>query len=237
MTNTPDIYNTTEPIDALYALVLIKPPSTSYRLRRDEQRPYPPNEPMLVRDDSDTLAGTCWTEQFHSVNEGPLAKNQVPVSRFEGHFTSQMSLSGSGTDSSTRMVYTLPGNYMNHVPDDDFNCFTSASVSPNIGNSAETLLIVNGKGRQAKEERSHPTLSFRIRPKPSYTCTHRGCNTQFTRIYDLHRHCRSRHAGEAKFPCRDAECERANRKFPRKDKRDEHERNIHGRFRASLNVQ
>jgi hypothetical protein len=58
-------------------------------------------------------------------------------------------------------------------------------------------------------------------------CHHENCNKTFGRIHELHRHNRSVHEKRSTFHCRHAACERAHRGFPRKDKRDDHERKMH----------
>ena len=72
-----------------------------------------------------------------------------------------------------------------------------------------------------------PGISFRTVMKPAYECTFPGCNKQYARVADLQRHYRGSHNGLKPFKCRFEGCERAVRGFPRKDKRDDHERTVH----------
>lgn len=71
-------------------------------------------------------------------------------------------------------------------------------------------------------------LQFRTITKTAYLCTFKRCNKQFTRIYDLRRHHEGVHERKASFPCSWINCRRHVEAFTRKDKRDEHERKIHG---------
>lgn len=77
-------------------------------------------------------------------------------------------------------------------------------------------------------------LRVRTVTKKSYVCTYQQCNKEFSRIYDLHRHRRGIHERQAQFSCRYAGCPREVRAFPRKDKRDEHEKKIHGTIHGNL---
>lgn len=80
-----------------------------------------------------------------------------------------------------------------------------------------------------QNEFSHATsMSYRTETRRSYICTFRNCNKCFSRIYDLHRHHRGAHDKRIQFNCRHSGCPRNTRGFPRKDKRDEHERKVHG---------
>lgn len=94
-----------------------------------------------------------------------------------------------------------------------------------------------GRERRAlspEKRKLQAKLCFRTETKKTYVCTYHHCNERFTRIYDLHRHHRGVHEGEANFRCRYTGCLRAVKAFPRKDKRNEHERKIHGCGVASL---
>lgn len=107
------------------------------------------------------------------------------------------------------------------------NCIKDSS-----GNAIEALVRCQEKALLPGEKNPPAGLCFRTETRTAYICTFQHCNKQFTRIYDLHRHHRGIHEGKAKFPCRFAGCSRAVKAFPRKDKRDEHERKIHGRVIA-----
>lgn len=62
----------------------------------------------------------------------------------------------------------------------------------------------------------------------SVVCTYNSCGSQFRRRWDLTRHHRAVHLRAGIFVCGSTGCIRATKGFPRKDKRDEHERNVHG---------
>jgi hypothetical protein len=69
--------------------------------------------------------------------------------------------------------------------------------------------------------------SFRVETKKVFICTYENCNKQYSRKPDLHRHHRGVHLQDQRFKCRVNSCERAIRGFPRRDKRDMHERKMH----------
>jgi hypothetical protein len=62
----------------------------------------------------------------------------------------------------------------------------------------------------------------------SWICTISSCAKRFTRYQDLSRHQNSTHFHLQPFFCRSPGCLRRRRGFPRKDKRDGHERKVHG---------
>ena len=62
-----------------------------------------------------------------------------------------------------------------------------------------------------------------------FVCTYHGCNEEMSRSYDLQRHYGSIHSGLRPHKCRIEGCKRAVDGFPRKDKRNDHERKVHGR--------
>lgn len=61
-----------------------------------------------------------------------------------------------------------------------------------------------------------------------YICKYNECNIHFTRISDLKRHHKAQHERLYEFSCRFHGCPRVKRGFKRKDKRNEHERKVHG---------
>jgi hypothetical protein len=70
-------------------------------------------------------------------------------------------------------------------------------------------------------------ISFRIETKTVYVCTYGDCNRKYSRMPDLRRHYRGSHLEDRRFKCRALGCERAVRGFPRRDKRDVHEKKMH----------
>jgi hypothetical protein len=70
-------------------------------------------------------------------------------------------------------------------------------------------------------------IPHRIETKRVYICTHGDCNKKYSRMPDLRRHYRGSHLDDRRFKCRALGCERATRGFPRRDKRDDHEKKMH----------
>lgn len=70
-------------------------------------------------------------------------------------------------------------------------------------------------------------ISFRTETKTVYVCTYSDCNKKYSRMPDLRRHYRGSHLEDRRFKCRALGCERAIRGFPRRDKRDIHEKKMH----------
>ncbi|KAK4222447.1 hypothetical protein QBC38DRAFT_81903 [Podospora fimiseda] len=63
-----------------------------------------------------------------------------------------------------------------------------------------------------------------------FKCNFNNCGRSFTRKADANRHYKLKHevTGRDSFLCQWEGCERRLRGFSRKDKRDEHERKVHG---------
>jgi hypothetical protein len=70
-------------------------------------------------------------------------------------------------------------------------------------------------------------MSFRVETRRVYVCTHEDCDKKYSRMLDLRRHDREAHQDDRRFKCRALGYERAVRGFPRRDKRDIHERKMH----------
>ncbi|KAI4639507.1 uncharacterized protein J4E78_010918 [Alternaria triticimaculans] len=70
-------------------------------------------------------------------------------------------------------------------------------------------------------------IPFRVEIKRVYICTHTGCDKKYSRMPDLRRHYRGSHLDDRRFLCRALGCERAIHGFPRRDKRDVHEKKMH----------
>ncbi|KAK7708838.1 hypothetical protein SLS57_008899 [Botryosphaeria dothidea] len=82
----------------------------------------------------------------------------------------------------------------------------------------------------APDPQSAPAWEMR---NDKYFCLHAGCrNPSFKRLGDLERHQNNVHTQTKSFWCRSDDCDRG-RPFPRKDKRNEHERRVHGIARGS----
>jgi hypothetical protein len=71
------------------------------------------------------------------------------------------------------------------------------------------------------------TIPFRVETKKVYICCHGDCNKKYSRMPDLCRHHRGVHQNDRRFKCRVFACEPAIRGFPRRDKRDAHEKKMH----------
>jgi hypothetical protein len=73
-----------------------------------------------------------------------------------------------------------------------------------------------------------PDIPYRIETKQIYVCTYQNCNREYGREPDLRRHYRGAHLRDETYKCRNPTCGRARRGFPRRDKRNDHERKVHG---------
>lgn len=76
--------------------------------------------------------------------------------------------------------------------------------------------------------KSHQEAKFRTEVRRIFICTFDGCEKEFGRRPELYRHHRNVHLKSTPFYCYDIACGRFVRGFPRSDKRNEHERKIHG---------
>jgi hypothetical protein len=104
-----------------------------------------------------------------------------------------------------------------------------STAPPNFDLPPEnTLPIPFGFEHDEIASTSPPDLCYRTETKKIYVCTYKKCNKRFNRIHELHRHHRGTHEKILPFPCRTDGCARAKRGFPRKDKRNDHERKMHG---------
>jgi hypothetical protein len=73
-----------------------------------------------------------------------------------------------------------------------------------------------------------PELRYRRESSGCFTCVLDNCHKRISRLSDLPRHYESRHVRSNQYTCRASPlCPRALRGFPRKDKRDDHERKVH----------
>lgn len=71
------------------------------------------------------------------------------------------------------------------------------------------------------------TIPYRI--ETTYACLAPSCNKKYSRKPDLIRHYRGAHLHDQRHKCRVPGCERSTRGFPRRDKRDDHERKVQKR--------
>lgn len=73
-------------------------------------------------------------------------------------------------------------------------------------------------------------VSFRIEKIQVHKliCTYQDCGKKFSRLPELRRHHRGTHQGHRPYRCRAQSCRRSIDGFPRRDKRDDHERKVHG---------
>ncbi|KAF4541801.1 C2H2 domain containing protein [Lasiodiplodia theobromae] len=105
---------------------------------------------------------------------------------------------------------------------------TGATPSFYVGGQprAGVAAAVRPIGSNEDSERSTAGSTWEMRDN-KYFCLHPGCrNPSFKRLGDLERHQNNVHAQTKFFWCRYSGCERG-RSFPRKDKRNEHERKVH----------
>jgi hypothetical protein len=72
-------------------------------------------------------------------------------------------------------------------------------------------------------------IPFRIETKRVYICIFQNCNKRYGRLPELRRHQRGAHLDDRRWKCRITGCDRTTRGFPRRDKRDDHERKVHQR--------
>ncbi|KAF2241685.1 hypothetical protein BU26DRAFT_524849 [Trematosphaeria pertusa] len=120
--------------------------------------------------------------------------------------------------------------------DDNFKCGGIQHLEPCPEISTSEAFCASSIEPHFDQRASQPScfgtepadLWYRTETRTSYICLYPNCNKRFSRIYDLRRHHRGKHEGTAEFTCRYPGCRRGIRGFPRKDKRDDHERKIHG---------
>ena len=126
----------------------------------------------------------------------------------------------------------FPSNDAFSVPNvalDQSPLINAPSVPPSLGLPPGNTMPTLFDFRTAETvSESTPNLCYRTETKKIYICTYKNCNKRFNRIHELHRHHRGIHKKILPFPCRTDGCERAKKGFPRKDKRNDHERKIHG---------
>ena len=148
-----------------------------------------------------------------------------------GDFGVTLSLSGS-----TR---TTPDGYglvptVHDSRETDPAMLQGANTKRNATSSGCRNIVIAREIASHKETRNSTTptgnagdIPFRVETKRVYICTHTGCNKKYSRMPDLRRHYRGSHLEDRRFNCRALGCERAIRGFPRRDKRDVHEKKMH----------
>lgn len=73
---------------------------------------------------------------------------------------------------------------------------------------------------------------IRVETKKVFVRTYKDCNTRFSRKPELQRHFKGTHKREYLYLCRTFGCYRSVRGFPRREKRHDHEKSMHGATRA-----
>ena len=109
------------------------------------------------------------------------------------------------------------------LPDDCFVTQETVPLQPTYQACSPTLTRLD----ELKSPLAAADISFRTETKTVYVCTYGYCNKKYSRMPDLRRHYRGSHLEERRFICRALGCERAIRGFPRRDKRDTHEKEMH----------
>lgn len=102
----------------------------------------------------------------------------------------------------------------------------AAASPPTLHHQAATSIVT-----PLSEFRTLPLLSdihFSKLSNRDWLCTFSECGRHFTRCSDLARHHKTMHLRLESFFCRFTSCRRHQRGFPRKDKRNCHERTVHG---------
>jgi len=103
--------------------------------------------------------------------------------------------------------------------------------------SRDALAVTVGECGIPRPSLAEPSLSYEKLDTKSFRCTYGECEshfTRFTRFRDLQRHHRSKHIPKEILAdphfCRFLDCQRFLLAFDRKDKRNEHERRVHGQL-------
>ena len=92
----------------------------------------------------------------------------------------------------------------------------------------DTSIFVARSTSNAASPRSNTDPRYRYdKNNKIYHCAIPACNRSFKRRQELSRHHKSKHQRSEEYPCRVVGCGR-EKGFPRKDKRDDHERKVHG---------
>jgi len=109
-----------------------------------------------------------------------------------------------------------------------------ANTNRNNTSSGSRNVVIARQNASHTETRNSTTptgnagdIPFRVETKRVYICTHTGCNKKYSRMPDLRRHYRGSHLDDRRFQCRALGCERAIRGFPRRYKREVHEKKMH----------
>lgn len=122
-----------------------------------------------------------------------------------------------------------PGYGHTSMPYDQFGFWgLSGDVVPQHFNPIVTGAFALPPDTHTLPETEHSFREAKIGVE-KFICTYHGCNEKLSRSYDLQRHYASMHSGLRPHKCRIEGCKRAVDGFPRKDKRNDHERKVHGR--------
>ncbi|GME24401.1 hypothetical protein GTA08_BOTSDO04678 [Neofusicoccum parvum] len=165
-----------------------------------------------------THAGTALEAKFNP--NWPMEVSMLPAPGLDADFAGPHSGSGPATafeplwlaeqtwatPSWHAGVHEVAGTSAAYIPIGDHNTLAHVALPSDNPKSAKSWEMRDNK----------------------YFCLYQGCHSPFfKRIGDLERHQNNVHTQTKFFWCRSDECDRG-RPFPRKDKRNEHERKIHG---------
>ncbi|GME24404.1 hypothetical protein GTA08_BOTSDO04678 [Neofusicoccum parvum] len=122
------------------------------------------------------------------------------------------------------------------TPFDALEAHVSTNHLPDSGLGASNALARPGIAyANASPRLDGPIPSFHEKRDGKYHCLMQPCpRPTFSRLADLQRHQNACHLGTAAFWCASTGCDRSQthpygRAFPRKDKRNDHEKKVHGR--------
>jgi len=155
--------------------------------------------------------------------------NQGTTSTWEGLFSPNVQISSPLYNYDS---YTAPNT---HALPLEFSplAFPETEVIPPSQPIIPTILESYAHGVQVMPAIAGPIVGSDVPicarlSNKSWICTISPCAKRFTRYQDLSRHQNSTHFHLQPFFCRSPGCLRRRRGFPRKDKRDGHERKVHG---------
>lgn len=171
--------------------------------------------------DADTL-------DLNSLNTVTMDSNTLDMNTFDAIY----SLNTVTTDSDTPDTSILDANRLDprhnlntaNLPFHFDNPMLDSTASNEQSVAALALTDTTGLETPARDASAIP---FRIETKRVYICAYQNCNKKYGRLPELRRHQRGAHLNDQRWKCRSAGCDRTTRGFPRRDKRDDHERKVH----------